>query len=472
MVMGEQTRQTELLVIGGGSSGYAAAFRAAEMGLQVTLVTDEPRLGGVCLHRGCIPSKALLHATNLLDSAHTAREWGISFGEPEIDLDQLRTWKDKVVDQLVGGLGTLSDRHDIDVIQGRAVFEEPDKVRLQDAEEIALVEFEHAIIATGSRPIPLPGTQFESGNRIMDAAAALQLSDIPESLLIVGGGYIGLEMGMVYAALGSQITVVEMMDGLLPGTDRDLVKPLARRAENLFDAIHLNTKVTAIEEHDDGVSLEFEGEADVSEQQFDRVLIAIGRQPNTENLGLENAGVEVDDAGFVVVDEQRRTTSEHIFAVGDVVGEPMLAHKAMHEGKVAAEVIAGEPAAFDVRAVPAVVYTHPEIAWCGLSEDDAQEQGYEVEVGHFPWRASGRALTMSAPEGLTKIVFEAETGRVLGVGIVGQGAAELIAEGALAVEMGAVARDLALTIHPHPTLTETLAEAAEVFLGQPTHIFT
>lgn len=467
MVMGEETLQTELLVIGGGSGGYAAAFRAAEMGLQVVLVTDEERLGGVCLHRGCIPSKALLEAAKLMGEARQAGEWGITFAEPDIDLEQLRTWKDEVVDQLVGGLGTLSDRHDIKLIQARAEFEESNKVRLQNA-DIAYVEFEHAIIATGSRPIPLPDTEFKPDSRIMDAAAALQLPDIPETLLIVGGGYIGLELGTVYAELGTRVTVVEMMDGLLPGTDRDLVKPLARRVKELFEAVHLNTQVTSIEESEGGVALEFDGE-DVDQQQFARVLVAIGRQPNTENLGLENTNVEVNESGFIEVDAQRRTTDEHIFAVGDVVGEPMLAHKAMHEGKVAAEVIAGEPAAFDARAVPAVVYTDPEIAYCGLSEDEASQQGYEVEVGRFSWRASGRAVTMAAPDGLTKIIFDAETGRVLGVGIVGRGAAELIAEGALAVEMGAVADDLALTIHPHPTLTETLAEAAEVFLGKPIH---
>lgn len=467
MVMGEETLQAELLIIGGGSGGYAAAFRAAEMGSQVVLVTDEERLGGVCLHRGCIPSKALLEATKLIGTARQASAWGLKFDEPEIDLDQLRTWKDDIVAQLVDGLGSLSEQHDIKLIQGYAEFEESNKVRLQDA-EIAHIEFEHAIIATGSRPIALPDVEFRPNRRVMDAAAALELPDIPETLLIVGGGYIGLEMGMVYAALGSRVTLVEMMEGLLPGTDRDLVKPLARRAEELFAAVHLNTRVTALEESDDGVSLEFDGEA-VEPQQFDRVLIAIGRQPNTENLGLENTGVKVNDAGFIDVNEQCRTAAEHIFAVGDVVGEPMLAHKAMHEGKIAAEVIAEKPAAFDARAVPAVVYTDPEVAYCGLMEDEASQQGYEIKVGRFPWRASGRAVTKGSPEGLTKIVFDAATDRVLGIGIVGRGAAELIAEGALAVEMGALADDLALTIHPHPTLTETISEAAEVFLGKPIH---
>lgn len=468
MVMGEETLQTDLLVIGGGTGGYAAAFRAADLGLKVVLVTDEERLGGVCLHRGCIPAKSLLQPARLMMEARRADPWGIAFKEPDIDLDKLRDWKDHVVDQLVSGLDTLSDRRDIRIIHGFAVFDSSNQVSLRNADMISNVEFEHAIIATGSRPIALPGIEFKTGSRIMDAAAALELLEIPERLLVVGGGYIGLEIGMIYAALGSRITLVEMLDGLLPGRDRELVAPVADSAEEMFEAVHLNTKATSIVENGASVSVEFEGDLE-GKHEFDRVLVAIDRAPSTDKLQLENTNVELDDKGFIQVDVQRRTTDERIFAVGDVTGKPLLAHKSMREGKVAAEVIAGQPAAFDVRCIPKVIFTEPEIAWCGLMENEAREQGYNVEVGSFSWRASGRALTKGAPEGLTKIMFDAETQHVLGMGIVGSGAAELIAEGALAIEMGAVARDLALTIHPHPTLSETIAEAAEVFLNKPVH---
>jgi dihydrolipoamide dehydrogenase len=374
------------------------------------------------------------------------------------------------VDRLVNGLEVLSDRRDVKLIEARAVFESSERVRLQGA-DVARVQFEHAILATGSRPISLPGTEFQQDSRVMDAAAALELIDIPDTLLVVGGNYVGLELGSVYAALGSRVTLVEMMDGLLPGTDRDLVRPLARRAEKIFENVHLNTKVTSLEENKEGVAATLTNDEE-DQRQFTRVLVAIGRSPNSQEIGLENTQVEIDENGFVKVDDERRTADERIFAVGDLVGGPMLAHKAMHEGKIAAETIAGEPAAFDVRCIPAVVYTDPEIAWCGLTEDEAREQGRSVGVGRFPWRASGRALTMGESEGLTKMVFDADTERVLGVGIVGQGAEQMIAEGALAVEMGALAEDLALTVHPHPTLSETESEAAEAFLGIATHIIS
>lgn len=470
MVMGEQTRETELLIIGGGPGGYAAAFRAADLGLQVTLVSDEPRLGGVCLHRGCIPSKALLEVAKLLERTEQAAAWGLTFDKPEIDPSQIRAWKDKVVDQLVHGLAKLGARRDINVIEARATFDSAHEVRLQGA-EVDRIHFDQAIIATGSHPLSLPDVSFSQHERVWDAAEALDLPEIPQRLLIVGGGYIGLEMGTVYAALGSEVTLVEMTDGLLPGVDRDLVRPLAKQAEKLFANLYFNTKVTDLTEKEDGVYVHFEGER-TDEQPFDRVLVAIGREPTTAELGLENTAVEQDERGFIQTDIYQQTAEKGIFAIGDVAGEPLLAHKAMYEGKIAAEVVAGQAAAFDARAIPAVVYTHPEIAWCGLTEQEARDQELEVKISRFPWSASGRAQTMGEPIGLTKIIFDSHTERILGMGIVGEGAAELIAEGALAVEMGALAQDLVLTIHPHPTLTETVGEAAEAFLGAATHIFS
>jgi len=371
---------------------------------------------------------------------------------------------------LVNGLGQLANQRDVQVIQARAIFEASDQVRLQGQAEVARVKYDHAILAPGSTPIPLPGTEFSDGGRIMSSKGALALPEIPESLLVVGAGYNGVELGSAYAVMGSRVTVVEMTDEILPGVDRDLVKYLRRRLKRIYEAIHLNTTVESMEEHDDGVTVTFDGDVDESEQTFDRVLVAIGRHPNSGDMGLENTGVQVDEDGFIVVDEERRTDDEQIFAVGDAIGVPMLAHKAMRDGKTAADVIAGEAAAFDVRCIPAVVYTDPQIAWCGLTEADAAEQGRDVGVGTFPWTASGRALAMGETSGLTKIVFDAETEHVLGVGIAGRGAENMIAEGALAVEMGAVAEDLALTIHPHPSLAETEAEAAEAFLGLATHI--
>lgn len=469
MVMGEQTLETEVAVIGGGPGGYAAAFRAADMGLEVTLVNQEERLGGVCLLRGCIPAKVFLEMSTLIHDGREARSWGLEYGELEIDVDALRERKDLVIDRLVNGLERLAEQRDVQVIQARAVFEASDQVRLQGEADVSHVKYGHAILASGSTPIPLPGTEFSEGSRIMSSKGALALPEIPESLLVVGAGYNGVELGSAYAIMGSRVTMVEMTDEILPGVDRDLVKHLARRLRRECEAIHLNTMVESVEEHEDGVTVTLKGDVDEPGQTFDRVLVAIGRRPNSQDIGLEKTGVQVDEDGFVVVDEERRTDDEHIFAAGDVVGGPMLAHKAMHEGKIAAEVIAGEPAAFDVRCIPAVVYTDPQVAWCGLKEVEAAEQGREIGVGTFPWAASGRALTMGATAGLTKIVFDAETERVLGVGIVGRGAEDMIGEGALAVEMGAVAQDLALTIHPHPTLGETEAEAAEAFLGLATH---
>jgi dihydrolipoamide dehydrogenase len=470
MVMGEQTLETQVAIIGGGPGGYAAAFRAADLGLEVALINQEERLGGVCLLRGCIPAKVFLEVANLIDDARLAEDWGVHFDGPDIDVDALRGWKDQVVERLVSGLEKLADSREVQLIRARATFESSGQVRLEGS-DFAHVKFEHAILATGSTPIPLPGAEFHETGRVMSSTGALNLPDIPERLLVVGGGFNGVELGSAYAAMGSRVTLVELTGGLLPGVDRDLVKYLARHIERSFEATYFNTKVTALEESEDHVVVTLEGEVDEPEQTFDRALVLIGRRPNSQDIGLENTQVEVDDGGFVFVDDERRTSDERIFAVGDVVGPPLLAHKAMHEGKIAAEVIAGEAAAFDVRCIPSVVYTDPQIAWCGLTEVDAKDVDFEVQVGRFPWGASGRALTMEA-QGLTKMVFETETERVLGVGIVGRGAEDLIAEGALAVEMGALAEDLALTIHPHPSLSETESEAAEAFLGLSTHILS
>jgi dihydrolipoamide dehydrogenase len=471
MVMGEATVETHVAIVGAGPGGYAAAFRAADLGLDVTLIDMAERPGGVCLFRGCIPSKALLHLAELEFDVRRAADMGLRYGEPEIDVHRIREWKNSVVDRLTEGLLTLTKQRDIQYLQGRATFEGAEQLVLRNA-QTTHIKYEHLILATGSRPIALPGTEFSEGERVMDSKAALSLPEIPETMLIIGGGYIGLELGMVYASFGTRITVVEMMKSLLPNVDPDLVRPLARRAGQLFEAVHLETKVVELEEQEDRVKVKLEGDVEEPEQSFDRVLVAIGRRPNSEDLGLEKAGVEVNHEGFIVVDEQQRTTGKNIFAIGDVAREPLLAHKAMQEGKVAAGVIAGEPEAFDVRCIPAVVYTDPEVAWCGLTEAEAKKQGYTVKVGRFPWQAAGRAVTMGEPEGLTKLVFDADSRRVLGAGIVGRQAEDLIAECALAIEMGALADDLGLTIHPHPTLTETVSEAAEAFLGQPIHIVT
>ncbi|UCG05139.1 MAG: dihydrolipoyl dehydrogenase [Desulfobacterales bacterium] len=471
MVMGELSQETELLVIGSGPGGYAAAFRAADLGLDVTMVDTALRPGGVCLHKGCIPSKTFLFLSELIHDAKRAETMGITFGQPRIDLDALRTWKDKVIDQMANGLVSLSNRRGVQVLRGRAEFESSDTVRLRDA-EISHIKFRHAILASGSYPTPFPGTEFKPGGRIMSSTGALALADIPESLLILGGGYVGVELGTVYAALGSRVSLVELEDRLLLGVDQDLVQPLHRRLEAVFETISLNTRVSALNENDNGVDVSFDGDIDNPEQTFDRVLVAIGRKPATQNMGLENTSIELDEKGFVVVDEQQRTSDERIFAVGDVVGGYMLAHKATREGKVAAEVIAGQPSAFDVRAIPAVVYTDPQIAWCGVTEEQARKDNIKIDVQRFPWKFSGRATTMGAPEGLTKIIVDPDTQRILGVGRSGRNTEGLISEGVLAIEMGALAEDMALSIHPHPTLSETEGEAAEIFLGSATHILS
>jgi dihydrolipoamide dehydrogenase len=469
MITDEFAQQVDLVVIGGGPGGYAAAFRAADLGLDVALVDVDPRPGGVCLFRGCIPSKTLLYLAEVMYDARRAADMGVAFGQPRIDLAALRRWKNQVIDRLADGLVYLSDKRGVQLVQARAVFEGSDRLRL-DGSEMPHLRFRHAILATGSQPIPLPGTDLKPGSRIMDSTAALELETVPQRLLVVGGGYVGLELGMVYASLGSRVTAVELTDRLIPGADRDLARPLMARVKEVFEAIYLTTKVVGLEEGQDKVDVTLEGAVDQPRQTFDRVLVAIGRRPNSEDIGLETTRVEVDGRGFVIVDEQGRTADPRIFSVGDVVGGAMLAHKAMREGKVAAEVIAGQPSTFDVRAIPAVVYTDPQLAWCGLTQEQARKQNRPIAVARFPWRASGRAVTMGAYDGLTKVIFDPDTERVLGVGIVGRGAGEMIAEGVLAIEMGALAQDIALTMHPHPTLSETEGEAAEVFLGHSTHI--
>jgi dihydrolipoamide dehydrogenase len=462
---------TQLVVVGGGPGGYAAAFLAADLGLSTTLVDPEVNPGGVCVYRGCIPSKALLHVADVLDEARQAKAWGVEFGEPRIDLDKLRAFKDNVVKRLTSGTGQLVKLRKIKYLQGYAEILDAHNLRVKLAaggEE--QVQFEHAILATGSVPAIPPMLKVDDP-RVMDSTAALDLPDIPRSLLVVGGGYIGLELGSVYATLGSAVTVVEMTPGLLPGTDRDLVDILARRVKQTMKSVLLETKVVAVKPEDGGVRVVFEGNADQKEQVFDRVLVSVGRRPNSKIPGLDRTQVQIDQRGFIMVDEQRRTHEPSIFAIGDVVGEPMLAHKASHEGRVAVEVMAGENVAFSPRAIPAVVFTDPELAWAGLTEAQAAKDGRHVTVAKFPWGASGRAITLDRTDGLTKLILDPATERLLGVGLVGPGAGEMIAEGVLAIEMSANATDLKLSIHPHPTLTETMMESAEVFFGQATHVY-
>lgn len=459
----------QCVVIGGGPGGYAAAFRAADLGLSVTLIDPEDNPGGVCLYRGCIPSKALLNVARTIDEAAHAKAWGIAFTSPDIDLAALRAFKEGVVKKLTGGLGQLLKPRKIRHIQGLARFMDRHTLEVSTQAGKNQLAFEKAIIASGSRPSRLPFAP--ESPKIMDSTTALLLQDIPEKLLVIGGGYIGLELGSVYASLGSKVTVVEMTDGLLPGADRDLAVVLEKRLQKKFAAIYLAHKVAAISEKNTGVVVRFEGPDGAQEETFDKVLIAIGRKPNSENLGLENTAIQVNSKGFIEVDASRRTAESHIFAIGDVAGEPMLAHKATHEGIVAAHAMAGEKIDFAPKAIPAVVFTEPEIAWCGLTENEAKHKGIPHEVATFPWGASGRAMTMDATEGLTKLLIDPESERILGVGLAGAGAGELIAEGVLAIEMGAVAKDLALSIHPHPTLSETMMEAAEMYHGLSLHSY-
>jgi dihydrolipoamide dehydrogenase len=459
----------KVAVMGGGPGGYAAAFLAADLGMQVTLIDPEKNPGGVCLYRGCIPSKALLHVAATIEESKHASTMGIDFGAPKIDVARLRTFKENVVNKLTGGLGQIAKMRKVTYIQGTASFVNSNTLKVEKATGGSEnLTFGKIVIATGSRPAVIP--TFPKSARIWDSSGALNLPDVPKSLLVVGGGYIGLELGSVYAALGSKVSVVEMLPGLLPGADRDLVLPLHKRLEKQFEAIMVNTKVASMKEDKNGVNVTFDGDVKEKEKAYDRVLVSVGRTPNSQVPGLENTKVQLDGK-FIKINKQLQTTDPSIYAIGDVAGEPMLAHKAMHEGRTAVEHIAGHKVAFEPYAIPAVVFTDPEIAWAGLTQSQAEKDGREVSIAKFPWAASGRAVTLDRTEGLTKLIIDPKSERVLGVGITGPGAGDMIAEGVLAIEMGATAKDIGLTIHPHPTLSETIMEAAEVFYGTSTDTY-
>lgn len=459
-------RETQLLVIGGGPGGYPAALHAADHGLQVTLVDEDPKLGGVCLNRGCIPSKALLHVAKLIREAHEAAEWGVSFGEPKLDLEKLRAFvQTKVVGKLTGGIAQLTKGRGVDVVKGHAMFLDANTVDVGGEQ----IRFKNCIIATGSVPaVPKPWKLGD--DRVMDSTGALLLADIPKRMLVIGGGYIGLEIGSVYAALGTKITVVEALENILATADRDLVVPLEKKLRSEFEAIYTSTKVAKLEANPEGIVVSLEGTDAPASLTFDRVLVSVGRRPNFANLGLEKIGVKQDDRGFILVDKQRKTNVPHIQAIGDIAGEPGLAHKATAEARVAVEVLLGEPAEWSPRAIPAVIFTDPEIAWAGITQKEAEERKVPHEVLKFPWAASGRAVSIARTEGVTKMIVDPESKRILGVGICGANAGEMIAESVLAIEMGAVARDVLESIHPHPTLGETVMEAAELAYGAATHM--
>jgi dihydrolipoamide dehydrogenase len=464
---------TQVVVIGGGPGGYAAAYLASDLGMQVTLVNLDKNPGGVCLYKGCIPSKALLHVAKLINETEDAKKWGIEFGKPKIDLDKLRNWKDSVVEKLTSGVGLVGRQRKINFVLGKASFVSSSKLKIDKIEGgTEELNFEKAIIATGSVIATIPSLNLES-KRVLNSTTALELPAIPKRLLVIGGGYIGLELGSVYQALGSEVSVVEMTAGLLPGADRDLVNFLAKKIEKSYEKVMLNSKVIEMKEVKDGITVKIQtsGDGKITEEVYDYVLMSIGRKPDTTGLGLENTNVKLTNRGWIKVNEQMRTDDQNIFAIGDIAGEPMLAHKASHEGRVAAEVIAGHKVAFEPLAIPAVVFTDPEIAWAGITESQAKDKGINYEIARFPWAASGRALTLDSSDGVTKLIVNPETQRILGIGICGPGAGELIAEGVLAIEMGANLTDLRLTIHPHPTLSETIMESAEAFFGQSTHMY-
>lgn len=460
----------DVLVLGAGPGGYAAAFRAADLGLDVVLVERYSDLGGVCLNVGCIPSKALLHTARVLDETRHMAKHGVHFGDPNINLDQLRDWKNSVVKRLTGGLAGLARKRKVRVITGTGKFSDSHQIDIGGRDGQQTISFANAIIAAGSQPVHLPGLPWDD-ERLMDSSGALELSDIPGKLLVIGGGIIGLEMACVYASLGSSVTIVELMDQLMPGTDKDLVKPLQKLLNERCEAICLKTKVESIEATNEALEVTFSGEQSPNTTSYDRVLVSVGRVPNGNKIDADKAGVKVDERGFIKADNQQRTNVSHIFAIGDVIGQPMLAHKATHEGKVAAEVIAGEPSYFDAKVIPSVAYTDPEVAWTGVTETQAKQDGLNIETAKFPWAASGRALGMARDEGFTKLIFDANSKRIIGAGIVGPHAGDLIAECCLAIEMGCDAEDIGLTIHPHPTLSETIGMAAEAFSGTLTDLY-
>ena len=466
---GRSDMHAEVLVLGAGPGGYTAAFRAADLGKKVVLVERWPTLGGVCLNVGCIPSKALLHAAKVIDEAHDMSAHGVSFGAPQIDIDKLRSWKDGVVKRLTGGLTQLAKQRKVTVVSGLGRFISGSEVAVEADGKTTVVGFDHAIIAAGSEPVTLPFVPHDDP-RVIDSTGALAMESVPGRLLVLGGGIIGLEMATVYHALGSKVTVVELMDQIIPGADKDIVTPLMKRIEKRYEKIYLRTKVTNVEAKADGLHVSFEGEGAPASDRFDAVLVAVGRKPNGRQIGAENAGVRVDERGFIAVDRQMRTNVSNIFAIGDLVGQPMLAHKAVHEGKVAAEVAAGKPSAFDAKVIPSVAYTDPEVAWVGVTETEAKAKGIAYGKGVFPWAASGRSLSLGRDEGITKVIFDETSERIIGCGIVGPNAGDLVAEAALAIEMGADAHDIGLTIHPHPTLSETVGMAAEMFEGSITDL--
>lgn len=463
--------QTDIVVVGAGPGGYAAAFYAADKGKKVTLVEKHQRLGGVCLNSGCIPSKALLHASKLITEAKESSRRGIYFSRPKIDLDKVRSWKESILDKLGQGIRGLAQKRGVEILQGRGHFEDSRTLRVETEEGQKFLQYDKAIIAVGSKPA-MPSA-FDLGNkRIMTSTEALDLPEIPETLLVVGGGYIGMELGTVYATFGSKVVLLEAMSSLLPGVDSDLIRPVARYAEKAFAEVRVNTKVVKMATSGKQIKVTMEVQKQHKEELYDRILVSVGRSPNYADLGLKNTKVETDDKGFIKVNPQQQTTDPSIYAIGDVNGGALLAHRAAKEARIAVEVITGEASAFEHITIPAVVFTDPEVAWCGLTETEAKEKGIQVQVARFPWAASGRALTLDRTDGLTKLVIEPESERVLGVGIVGAGAGDLISEGVLAVEMGATARDIAESVHPHPTLSETLMECAEIFYGTSTHALT
>ena len=465
-----EATKTDIVVVGAGPGGYAAAFYAADLGKKVILVEQDRKLGGVCLNRGCIPSKALLYATHTLSLAKESEHRGITFQTPNVDLAKLRSWKDGVLAKLSGGVAQLAKMRGVEVWNGRGYFEDSTTLRVETEEGQKFINFDQAIIAVGSKSA-LPKAWDLGNPRVMTSREALEVEEIPENLLVIGGGYIGMELGTVYATLGSKIVLVEALDGILMGADADLARPVVAYAKKNFKEVRLKTKVGKMSTQGKQIKVEMEVEGQKKEELYDRVLVAVGRVPNCENIGLENTKVTRDDKGFIKINEKQQTDDPSIYAIGDVAGGVMLAHKASREARVAVEVIMGESSAFEDVIIPAVVFTDPELAWCGLTEAEAKQKGINIEIAKFPWAASGRALTFDRPDGLTKLIIDPETERILGVGIVGAGAGELIAEGVLAVEAGLTAKDLALSVHPHPTLSETMMEAAEVFYGHPTHTF-